>query len=313
MDRSLELRRVGIFLALAFSIAWATALFIYLTGGLVHSRALIPGTRITVAAILLPTFYMYSPAIAHVLVRLVTREGWSGVFLRPRLRYGWRFWVLAWVLPVLFTLAGATAYFAIFPGHFDASFGAFREQVERAARTSGQPVPISPGILLTIQILSALLIAPIINCLATFGEEFGWRTYLLPKLLPMGFRKAMVAMGIIWGVWHWPLIAMGYEYGSRYPGAPWVGMVSFLWFTFIVGTLLGWLALRGGSVWPAVIAHATVNAAAALPVLFAVGNSSLLIGPLPIGIVGSVGWAVAALLILWRQPTAKPDQFADGS
>jgi membrane protease YdiL (CAAX protease family) len=31
-----------------------------------------------------------------------------------------------------------------------------------------------------------------------FGEEFGWRGYLLPKLMPLGRWKAYVLVGIIW-------------------------------------------------------------------------------------------------------------------
>ena len=118
----------------------------------------------------------------------------------------------------------------------------------------------------------------------------------------------MAAMGIIWGVWHWPIIAMGHNYGLDYPGAPWLGMLAMTWFTFVAGTFLGWLAFRGGSVWPAVIGHAAINATAGLGLLVSTGRVNLLLGPLPVGIVGSAGFSAVALWILLRwRPAEAPD------
>lgn len=47
--------RVVIFCAIAFFLATVTALILRATGGLANSRALIPGTPLTVATVLLPT------------------------------------------------------------------------------------------------------------------------------------------------------------------------------------------------------------------------------------------------------------------
>ena len=116
-----------------------------------------------------------------------------------------------------------------------------------------------------------MLISPIANFLATFGEEFGWRGYLLPKLLPLGGRNAVLLIGIIWGIWHRLFIFMGYEYGFKYPGYPWAGPLLFLWVTFGLGTFLAWLTLRSKSIWPAVIGHAAVNGIAAAAVLITTG------------------------------------------
>ena len=53
MNVKLDLKRVYIFLAITFGLAWIAALIIYLTGGLQNSPAVIPGTPITLAAVLL--------------------------------------------------------------------------------------------------------------------------------------------------------------------------------------------------------------------------------------------------------------------
>ena len=144
-----------------------------------------------------------------------------------------------------------------------------------------------------LQLVAGVLISPIANSLATFGEEFGWRGYLLPKLMPLGGRKAMLLIGFIWGVWHWPVIFMGYEYGFKYPGYPWVGPLLFIWITFGFGTFLGWLTLRSKSIWPAVIGHAAINGIAGAAVLATTGQPNTLLGPLPVGIIGSLGFALA--------------------
>src|SRR5512143_3040543 len=95
----LDTRRLTIFLALAFGIAWAVGLAIYLTGGLANSPALFPGSRITLALVLLATGYMWAPALAHVITRLVTHEGTGNLALWPRLKQGWPYWLAGWFLP----------------------------------------------------------------------------------------------------------------------------------------------------------------------------------------------------------------------
>ena len=42
----------------------------------------------------------------------------------------------------------------------------------------------------------------------TFGEEFGWRGYLLPRLAPLGGISAAIITGVIWGLWHTPVIVL---------------------------------------------------------------------------------------------------------
>jgi membrane protease YdiL (CAAX protease family) len=104
-------------------------------------------------------------------------------------------------------------------------------------------------------------------------------------------------MGLIWGVWHWPVILMGHNYGLDYPGAPFLGPLVMVWFTLTLGVLLGWLALKAKSVWPAVIGHAAVNGIANLGALLSQGQPNPLVGPTPVGLIGGAGFALAALAI----------------
>lgn len=315
MKTNTDTRRIALFLGLAFGIAWLTGLIIYLTGGIAKGRQIVPGLPLAIVLMAVP--YMWAPAIAHILTRLISREGWSDLGLRPHFRKGWPYWLMAWVLPALLTIVGAAVFYLVFPRYFDPHLTLVRQTLLKSPVLAR----LSPWVFVAIESLSGVLISPIVNGLATLGEEFGWRAYLLPKLLPLGWKKALVLMGVIWGVWHWPVIFMGYEYGLKYPGYPWLGPLLFIWITFVLGVFLAWMTLHAGSIWPAVIGHAAINGIAALAVLTTRGNPNPLLGPLPVGIIGSLGYAILALLlffspgqkvILAARQTASPKGEASG-
>jgi membrane protease YdiL (CAAX protease family) len=294
----LDWKRISIYIAFAFGIAWLAALAIQLTGGLQESPY---------ALLILAVGYMGAPAAANILTRLVTREGWQDLYLRPKFKQGWVYWLICWIAPVLFTFVGMAVFFAIFPQYFDPSLTTLRAMMEESAASSGQTLPaMDPWVIIISQTVTALLIAPIINALPILGEEFGWRAYLQQKLMPLGGRQAMVWMGLVWGLWHAPIIAMGHNYGLDYPGAPWLGILAMIWAMFILGTFLGWAALRAGSVWPAVIGHGAFNGIAGIYVFLTRGEPNLILGPSLVGIIGSLGMTVVALVIFLRRDALQP-------
>jgi membrane protease YdiL (CAAX protease family) len=66
------------------------------------------------------------------------------------------------------------------------------------------------------------------SVLAGFGEEFGWRGYLLPRLLTdrKHTRGALVIVGFVWGIWHCA-IAIGPLLKAVIESEPgWLAMVS---------------------------------------------------------------------------------------
>lgn len=293
MKENLETKRITIFLAITFGLAWGVSLIIYLTGGLQNSPILIPDTPISLAFLLLAIPVMWSPAIGNILTRLITKEGWQNNYLRPHFKRSWRYWAAAWFLPGILTIAGMAFYFLLFPHNFDPDLAKIQDLI-----ASSMPgVDINVWAIVAAQTIQAMLLAPLLNSVATFGEEFGWRGYLQPKLMPLGGRKAMLLLGIIWGVWHWPIILMGHNYGLDYPGAPFLGPLAMIWFCLVLGIFLGWVTLKSNSVWPAVIGHAAINGIASLGVLFTQGTPNPILGPLPVGIIGGFGFTIVALLI----------------
>jgi membrane protease YdiL (CAAX protease family) len=77
---------------------------------------------------------------------------------------------------------------------------------------------------------------------AALGEEGGWRGYMMPKLINiMGRGKALLLGGIIWGLWHAPLTCIGHNFGTDYPGFPFVGIIKMCIFCTLMGIILTFL------------------------------------------------------------------------
>jgi membrane protease YdiL (CAAX protease family) len=301
VEKRVETKRVWLFVAFAFGTAWIIDLVIYVTGGLSN-------LGVGSLAWILLVISMAAPSLANILTRLVTGEGWRDLYLRPRFKHGWWFWTTAWLGTPFLVLLGAALFFALFPQYLNSTLSTVQALLDQAAKSAGRPVPVGPVLFLAIQIVQTIVTAPLVNGIATFGEEFGWRAYLLPKLMPLGGRKAVLLLGVIWGVWHWPIIAMGYNYGFGYPGAPWTGLLAMAWFTSVVGVFLAWLTLKAKSVWPAVIGHAALNGWAALRTLLVQGQPNPLLGPMAVGLISSLPFALLALWLLWRSPVLSEHQ-----
>jgi membrane protease YdiL (CAAX protease family) len=173
-------------------------------------------------------------------------------------------------------------------GQQDTEFTFMQQQLEAA----GTQLPISPGVLVLIQIGQALILGPLINLIFTMGEELGWRGFLLPKLMPLGQWKALIISGAIWGVWHAPAIAQGHNY----PDHPILGILLMTVFCILVGIIIGWMYLNTHSPWVAALAHGSINAWAGLPFLFLKPGFDTALG----GTLTSMpGWVVMGLFIGW--------------
>jgi hypothetical protein len=120
-----------------------------------------------------------------------------------------------------------------------------------------------------------------------FCEEWGWRGFLLPRLLPLGTWPALVLSGVIWGLWHLP----GYVGPGRRPG-----LAPFLVFCVLLGILLGRLRMATGSVWPATVAHAAYNTMviAFVNVVWSDADQLSPADPWSFGLSGWPGWIVMA-------------------
>jgi membrane protease YdiL (CAAX protease family) len=299
MISTIDRKRIFIFVAIAYVIHIAVLLAVFLEGGL--------GPDSTLAQ-LLGFMIVFAPALGNIATRLITREGWSNTFLRPNLRHGWRLYLAACILPLVAIFLGGAIYFLLFPGKLDLSMGLARETGKISATDTLATV-------MGRELLGGL-VTVLYYTFLTWGEEFGWRAYLLPKLMPLGARKAVLLVGAVWGMWHWPMIYFtGFQYGRDYWGAPVSGFLLFVLIILSPSVVFSWLTLRTGSVWPASIAHAVHNTFCSLMIYFVRGAPDVLIGPVPEGIVGCLGYVLLALPIFFlpralTQPTSASGDMA---
>jgi uncharacterized protein len=102
-----------------------------------------------------------------------------------------------------------------------------------------------------------LLVIAVPVTLFTFGEEYGWRGYLLPRLLPLGEIRASVLLGVIWGLWHLPLIMAGLNYSGV---NVWLALIIFTFVTVALSFTYTWFYVASsGSVMVAAVYHASTN------------------------------------------------------
>ncbi len=194
---------------------------------------------------------MWCPAIAAVVASLITGRSLRDI--------GWRLgkpkWLgLGYVFPLLYA---APAYLLV----WITGLGGFpnpevlrqvRVSLHLSARWSSTSVILVT--FLTIATLNVLL-----NSLLATGEEIGWRGFLVPELTNwVGFHRAALLSGVIWGLWHVPLIVAG-VYSQ--PGTPrWYQVTCFMLLIVPSAVAFAWLRMRSGSIWPTVVFHSAHNA-----------------------------------------------------
>jgi membrane protease YdiL (CAAX protease family) len=297
MITTLDRRRIYIFVAIAYSFSMLLAVAVFLTGGLFVK---IPGAM-RPGALILMAVLMLVPAIASVTTRLITREGWSNMLVRPRFRGGWPYYLVGWIAPALAIIVGGVFYYLLFPAQFDPSMSYSRQVFGGEVPANMTPWTIL-GNRLLVAVVATLPTLPIM-----LGEELGWRGYLLPKLMPLGGRKAVLLTGVIHGAWHWPFFPMGYNYGFDRFGLPLVAAaLLYLVLVIFLSTFFAWVTLRSGTVWPAALGHGTMNNTADAMVNFMRTAPDSLVGPAPLGIVGMLGFALLALPIFFSARALAP-------
>jgi membrane protease YdiL (CAAX protease family) len=215
-------------------------------------------------------------AAALIMLLVVTRDGYSrdGWKVLGLHRLGLSVWWIAFGGTLLITVAASAVVWA---------------------------TPLASFIMPVGGILNALInfLIQVVILALTFAlaEEIGIRGYLLPKLLPLGRRRALFLSGLVWATWHMPLILLTpvFPVGNKLISLP-------LFYGTIVAAsfFYGYLRIYTGSVWPTSIAHAVHNAAWGVLGAFTATSSAVLVNKYLVGDYGLlilVGAVIGAVLV----------------
>ena len=154
--------------------------------------------------------------------------------------------------------------------------------------TSAMNMPPTPLAMLPLGIFGALMAGLTVNAIFAMAEEIMWRGYLAQAFAGWPFCKKYVTIGVLWGLWHIPLIALGYNYGTA-NALP--GSVLFIGFCVVMSLVLGFVVERTRSVWLTAVLHGTFNGFSQVMLLLVVGGSSLLASS-AVGVVSLLAWLV---------------------
>jgi membrane protease YdiL (CAAX protease family) len=238
-----DIRKVSEFLVLTFAISWGGMTVLYFTDVDIGSSA---GQGIGTI------IFMGAPAIAAITLlryrRASIRKG-TGLY-RGRIRWN----VLAWIAPGGLTAAMIGVGLALPDTTFTTEYSAFllelgfteAEAVDTIAELEQTGVPVF--VLLTGL---GLVLGGTLFALAALGEELGWRGLLLTELAPLGFWKLSLLTGVVWGIWHTPLIFLGLQF----PDEPVVGIATMTVATVALSPIYTYLTVRAQSVLAATFFH----------------------------------------------------------
>ncbi len=192
---------------------------------------------------------MWCPAAAGVLTSLFTKRPWH--------EFGWRlgkskYLLAGWTFPIVYMWP---AYLLV----WTTGVGGFPNphQVEKIRGMLHMPSAPTWAPLAVYYVIGSVA-AVLFSCIWVVGEEIGWRGLLVPELFKVtSFTRTSLISGLIWTAWHAPIIIWS-QYNSG--AAVWYSLSCFGVLTIAASFVFVWLTIRSGSLWPAVLLHASNNA-----------------------------------------------------
>ena len=235
--------------------------------------------------------YMFFPLITALVLQAFDKEKFNHTGLVNFKVKG--SWVVAWLLPVAMVFLCILVN-GLMPGvsleynseQLITQYHVPEDQQEMVREQMGQ-MPAYLMILITLG--SGLIAGVTVNAVAAFGEEYGWRNYLVGALREVKFWKAALFIGVVWGVWHFPVILMGHNY----PNEPELGVMMMVVFCILLGIIELYFVLKTKSMIVAAIMHGTVNAVSGMVIYFTLGGNDFLNG-----MSGLSGFIVMGVTIL---------------
>lgn len=284
------MKKILTFLAITFILTWALWSPVVFNVGDINTSGM--GTLIV-------SLGMFCPLIGALVTKLIFRKSEKiDLKMRPKIKGNIKYYLLGWFIPAVFTLVGAIIYFLIYRYQFSVFNGYFAQLIP-AGQISSEMIPV----MLLAQTAFALFLAPFINMIFAFGEEAGWRGFLVPALREkMADWKVILLSGVIWGLWHAPITVAGHNYGIGYPGYPFTGILAMCIFCISFGAFLTYITIKSDSIWPAALSHGALNAISGLPLYFMADLTSAnrVLGPTIAGVVAGIPVIIGGVICIWK-------------
>jgi uncharacterized protein len=192
---------------------------------------------------------MWSVALASVVTRLALREGFADVSFRFGGARTWRYLALAPVVPLAIGLIAYGIAWTTGLARFDP------QPVGLVPTLVGENA--SPVTIFLVILAWAATIGTITAAVSAAGEEIGWRGYMLTRLIDAGVPRPILVSGVIWGLWHVPLILGGILYADS--PSPVLAAALFVVSATSFAYVLSRMRLETGSIWPVIALHAAYN------------------------------------------------------
>jgi hypothetical protein len=244
----IDKKGVASFLLITFVVTYIIEGILILSGFRVTQIPAVGGQLVIALVMWVPT------AATLITIRFITHEKVSSTGLR----FG-RNWKPYLVTALVFPLCFLIAYLLTWGLGLDQPDWALKHFYALIA-SSGADMSNAPhpAVLLGGLLFVSIFIAPFFNSVFGFGEEWGWRGYLLPRLLPLGKWKATILVGLIWGLWHALLILIGFNY----PVYPILGILFMIFMTTALSIYINELSVQYNSAILAGWIHGVFNSQA---------------------------------------------------
>jgi len=279
MSNSVTAKSVIIYLSLVLGLTWAVEIAL-ISGGMRFDDM----TQLTDPAKWLLALMMIPGASALFVTRFVEGHSLGEMKDALNLRFGGN------ARPYMAAMLLIPAVFAAIYG-FSWTLG-LTEYAPRIPGMTGQSADqVDVNSLLILALPMSIIAGPFINLAFGLGEEIGWRGFLLPRLMGLGKHKAYILLGLIWGLWHAPLVYAGFNYpGHALAG---IGMMCLLSIAF--GYFINEMTLHYRSTILAGFIHGAFNAQGFGIWLFLFPDANPLLGS-PSGIIGVAYWLMVGMI-----------------
>ena len=251
------------------------------------------GADTPVGLMVFSTIYMFFPMLTALVLQAIDKEKFNHTGL-ANFNVKWS-WLVAWLLPVVLVLL-CILINGLMPG-VELKYSAeqlidqYHIPEDQQDSVREQMAKFPAIVMMGLILVSGLMMGATVNALAAFGEEYGWRNYLVGALREVKFWKAALFIGIVWGIWHFPLILMGHNY----PNEPHWGVLLMVVMCILLGVIELYFVLKAKSMIVAAIMHGTVNAVSGMVIYFTLGGNDFLNGMT--GLSGFITMALAILCI----------------